>query len=889
MFMAGAEIFVPFLSRPPKAPFQVYKFSLIDQQQETDPHLKLSVPLPRCLSNHIKLRMPPPTLPSGQEARPWDLSSEPVVTYQPLHRPRVAPYGYLPDDEQSPSDDGHSSSSTGTTAGIQGTFPSTDRIRIRWAAPLDRHQGYDALADGRHMLGVDTVNGQLRSTIMGQDKEGRTRLKLDYEGTCSGLWFPGVATHLGMEVVLDAKGRPVAWEGDGGWDVTGGTGFTGFDAGPAVETEESSGRPRRDSGIRPQMTPSRPSSYASASLLRTHMPNSSLLPDYSFETTPSPTASMLNSAASPYFTSAETPAVISDRGPPLHPIGLHINIGDLPPPPRNEFNFRIRGSILLGPPEDPEDDESVLVLPVFRVVSADKDNTELVVASDVADGVEVIMPQDRRHGRAPTRRLLRKKTEIRAQDGVAIALELPPTTGSTPVKQPANGTPARGKFDEPKLPILQRRSFVRIESPVRPSRSSSLSSLATGPYPIPWVRAQVTMLPQSEAYSHSVHFVVPSVAASRGILSFGVCLPSFLISETKASIDVVWATADGRRLSVEVFPRVPLVDESNEDLEEFERTLQLIDFKSGDEEEQEKQGGVDDLGLRDLVSWIQIRLPEGGVTGNVEANYLIGRDSRPATLSKRRGRDETSLLLPCFHVGVGTYTIEMDTPLGQSCLVATACVLTRGSDYEFPLVVSNFHQQTGGRLVHHKVPGYFYPRVKARLRPIRIASSWSPTSIASTGVNATVGFALCLALLWTIFSLRWMMLSLQQDVHELKRIIAASHASRTPGLGSSEGSWADVYAWPPEGHPTHVSAGPVASPRTEFPYHATPGLLPTPYPAHPGSAELTVIRNILAMVPAIPLTILHNLDWKSFTDALLSAFDKAFDVFKVVLNYPLPP
>jgi len=486
------------------------------------------------------------------------------------------------------------------------------------------------------------------------------------------LWFPGVATQLGMEVVLDAKGRSVAWDGEGGWDVTGGTGFTGFDAGSATEPEESSRRPARDSSIRSQMTPSRPSSYASASLLRTPIPASSLLPDYSFETTSSPTASMLNSAASPYFTSAEASAVISNRGSPLQPIGLHINIGDLPPPPRNEFNFRIKGTIILGPPDDPDDDESMLVLPVFRVVSAEKEKTEFVVTSEVADGVEVIMPQDRRHGGAAPRHLLRRKSEIRAQDGVAIALESPRTAGSTPVKQPANSTPARGKFDESDSPMLKRRSLVRIESPVRPSRSSSVSSVTTGLYPIPWVRAIVAMLPQSEAYSHSVHFTVPSVAASRGILSFGVCLPSSLIIEKKASIDVIWATADGQSLSVEVFPRVPLIDESNEDLEEFEKTLQLIDFRSDVEEEQERQEGINDLGLRDLVSWIQIRLPEDGVTGNVEANYLIGRDPKPATSSKRRGRGglaETSLLLPCFHVGVGTYTIEMDTPLGQSCPV----------------------------------------------------------------------------------------------------------------------------------------------------------------------------------------------------------------------------
>lgn len=133
------------------------------------------------------------------------------------------------------------------------------------------------------------------------------------------------------------------------------------------------------------------------------------------------------------------------------------------------------------------------------------------------------------------------------------------------------------------------------------------------------------------------------------------------------------------------------------------------------------------------------------------------------------------------------------------------------------------------------------------------------------------------------------MLSLQEDIHELKRIIAGPHASHTPTLGRSESSWAGVYAWPAPEHVDHISEGPAASPRTGFPYATTLEIVPTPYPAHPGAAELNVIRNIFAMLPAIPLATLHNLDWKSLTDALLAAFDKAFDVFKVVLNYPLPP
>jgi len=39
-------------------------------------------------------------------------------------------------------------------------------------------------------------------------------IRVEYQGKCKGVWFAGVATMLGMDVGLDAKGSDVTWAQD---------------------------------------------------------------------------------------------------------------------------------------------------------------------------------------------------------------------------------------------------------------------------------------------------------------------------------------------------------------------------------------------------------------------------------------------------------------------------------------------------------------------------------------------------------------------------------------------------------------------------------------------------------------------------------------------------
>lgn len=104
--------------------------------------------------------------------------------------------------------------------------------------------------DGRRRVGVKEVKGEMTCIIRGKGKtkerygvEGLL-MDVEYKGTCKGVWFPGVATLLGMDVSLETKGSDVYWI-DGSlneWDVNGGIGYTGFDIGTSPRQSEAQSR-----------------------------------------------------------------------------------------------------------------------------------------------------------------------------------------------------------------------------------------------------------------------------------------------------------------------------------------------------------------------------------------------------------------------------------------------------------------------------------------------------------------------------------------------------------------------------------------------------------------------------------------------------------------------
>jgi len=70
--------------------------------------------------------------------------------------------------------------------------------------------------DGWRRVRVKEVKGELTCHILGKDidpKNGRDGIlmKLEYTRTAMGIWFPGVATMLGIDVGLEARGSDVVW------------------------------------------------------------------------------------------------------------------------------------------------------------------------------------------------------------------------------------------------------------------------------------------------------------------------------------------------------------------------------------------------------------------------------------------------------------------------------------------------------------------------------------------------------------------------------------------------------------------------------------------------------------------------------------------------------
>lgn len=159
---------------------------------------------------------------------------------------RVSAYSEYADDESSDS------SATGVGISeyrlVQGTFPSTDVIRIRWASPL-YVQDFPDQGDGLRRVGVDSVQGHLTCTVLEARNDGSVKMRLDYQGTLTGLWFPGVATKLGLDIGLDGQGNRVTWPDETGsaaqWTVDGDAALTGFSIGvpkkPSLSGPSSAG------------------------------------------------------------------------------------------------------------------------------------------------------------------------------------------------------------------------------------------------------------------------------------------------------------------------------------------------------------------------------------------------------------------------------------------------------------------------------------------------------------------------------------------------------------------------------------------------------------------------------------------------------------------------
>ncbi|KIK58179.1 hypothetical protein GYMLUDRAFT_262535 [Collybiopsis luxurians FD-317 M1] len=516
-FMAAIDMLVPYISRPPRSPYL------------------LSIPTPRCLHNNISLRIFTPITTNvsssfaslsstdNEDSGSWDLASEPHVTRTTTSRSRANSYNSFADDESSDS------STVGFSygCGIRGTFPSAERIRIRWAKPM---KSLDT-EDGRRRVGVKDVKGEMTCVVRGKVDNG-VLMDVSYRGTCKSLWYPGVATMLGMDVGLVAKNSEVSWaEGfPREWEVNGGTGYTGFDVGLNQRlfrhdsTDSSTGQPNinimpsspngevqlpRLLGSTSRQNSTSSAASSTSSLLRAPLPTQNVA-EYSFEKSPTASGTLSSSATESLsslpasvsnLTSISQSRIEPNSRAPEHPITLHINMNELLPTSRNNFIFSISGTVVVTPRptlaranghasvthsssegevSDPEGqrDSASITLPFFTIHAAEEETVSVIVKNDLTEGgvVEVyndsVSSSSSSKSKAAFPSQLQKgaMTKASSDGGVRILLKHVPSTLGV------NGNGAAVKHPQPN----DRATLRPPARPLTPSGGTGSRSSSPG-------------------------------------------------------------------------------------------------------------------------------------------------------------------------------------------------------------------------------------------------------------------------------------------------------------------------------------------------------------------------------------------------------------------------
>jgi len=694
-FMAAIDMWVPYVSRPPRFPYLVSRalYSVLACMIMTYLFaLQLSIPTPRCLHNQIKLRIFPPNTNTSNsyaslssiedEGTSWDLTSDPHVTRTASTRlRRTGSHNNFADDESSDS----SVAGFSEGCGIQGTFPSSERIRIRWARPSKALNLNMAEGDGRRRAGVKSVKGEMTCVVRGKemvsDPTGVEGILMDvtYSGSCSGVWFPGVATLLGMDVGLEAKGCDVVWpEGyTGGWEVSGGNGYMGvatsssvptqpssrgssFNSNPADADLDMSGLQQPPSFLGAGGPGSRTSSTSSSSsLLRAPLPAAGV-GEYSLDvSTSSEPPSGLGPPISAQATmssitgSISTPALsqVLAPPPPGQPITLNLNINELLPPAKNLFTFTISGTILLiprntlsrmsanqprssSPLEGSNADLGLVMLPRFTVLAADSETTSTILRNELDTphgAIEVYNPSGDIHRDAQAKKTVLQKGGYTkcGNDGGRILVK-----DNDPFKKNEAAVPASLRSPTPALPGRRNRSPPTSDTSLTIAPIISVASATV----VPFVEGGRLV-----AYNVTLHLRVPVIRDSDW-LEFGFADRSGTASSTQhkplpPKLQLVSATVDGLPVEIET--------SESSDLEASAYGL-----------------GFDKLGGKEWASWVKLKV--ASLHGSaVVVEYLVKEDIHIS--GKREAKPQavqTHILLPTFALPVSKFDVTVSTGKG---------------------------------------------------------------------------------------------------------------------------------------------------------------------------------------------------------------------------------
>lgn len=538
-------------------------------------------------------------------------------------------------------------------------------------------------------MGVEESQGEMFCVVRGKgkradkpDAEG-ILMHIEYKGRCKGIWYAGVATLLGLDVSLVAKGSEISWPQGypAQWEVSGGTGYTGFDNGLAnVPSAPSS----RTTSLESNTTPSTLSAAANGSIRESGATfltarsnsNSSLLRaplpvqnvgDYSFEgsaatmaasaiTTPgSETLSLIASLPISSEQSLPPPPPVRDPGAPLT---LHLNMNELQTPSKNLFTYTISGTILLIPRttsgrvnvnnglnefaasvNGKSNDLEPIVLPRFTVLAANTESTSMVIRNEV-DGasVEVFNPTGDIHHDPQTRKTVLQKNGFTKcnEDGGRIVL----------------------KYFDPLYPAISGRHLSRPRTPSNTGpRVSSGSPIPKAPFPtrnkpdgpsiIPWVKTTVTALAPNvnelpTGYAIRVTLQTPSLGDSEW-LEFGVACGSVNAHQkpnephTHGKVHFICASLNGVPVKAEV-SKVNKAESHTAGVPSFE-----------------------ELGGKEWICWGKAHV--GSLVGGKMVLDYIVKETLPIYgkgANKWNDPSEFDILLPTFFVPIARLEVYID-------------------------------------------------------------------------------------------------------------------------------------------------------------------------------------------------------------------------------------
>ncbi|KAJ7047210.1 hypothetical protein C8F04DRAFT_1217480 [Mycena alexandri] len=913
-FMAAIDMFVPYSSRPPRSPYL------------------LSIPTPRCLHNNVRLRIFPPTAASAsfaslssadEDGGAWDLTSDPHVTRATSSRQSRAgtySYGNVADDESSDS----STAGFSDGCGIQGTFPSAERIRVRWAKPTKVVGGG---GDGRRRVGVKDVRGEMTCTVLGkmlnaEHQRDGVLMHVEYKGTCKGVWFPGVATMLGMDVSLEAKNSDLSWVPGqlSDWEIGGGAGYTGYDVGASPKPEGMSRHDSMDSNYSngPQIflgaergISRQSSASSSASLLRGPLPATNV-PEYSFEgsapsssVSASQTTSIESSVGS--FQTSSSPSMNQAPRPPGVPVTIHVNMNELTHPAgKNSFPFWISGTVLVTPAASPvrgegepdaqtplvSIDPDSIIIPRFTVLAADNESVSVIVRNDVDANapatVELLAGDAHQRAPASSKTVLQRGDYTKCGERARIVVK-----PAIPFVSTANGvaTSANGRLhppSRPRTPSSVQTSRDRVPStsaaramavlgmaPARPKRDGALM--------IPSVVAVVTPLVVMPDDAGSPLAAVPAAYAVRVSLAAPVDADSDWLEFGLAKHGAGGSTGVGGP------PKVDIVSVSLDDVPVlYETTVAVKQEESGIGLPFEQMSG------QEWVSWVKLRVGAAG-GGRVVVDYVVKDvNEQPADKKgkmKEKDRTQFDVYLPSFGIPVGRLEVNID---GISGLQISS-------------LRSNFaHNQcvrSGRRLLHYSLQAFFYPHISLDIQLHRQQYNLHPFSPVST----SFGQLTILLVSWAILILGSVYLvRLNSAVTELSRSLEGYALSVGPSWThvpeavtiTSTAYQASRWQWfntdarseseaPAESiqqpSPSSTSSAALTSPPPPAPVE-TPQIIP---PITADSSSSVVLFQ--------PLNFnFSNMSWPEIDmdlalEKLLLGAEKLWQLMRKIYHYPLDP